>query len=274
PLNCSCGIRWLQLWQNGSRAELGNQSLGCWEGSILVPLGNQPLRACEPPTVHIEHPEVLLRQGDNVNLTCRIASEPPATGKWVLPEVGLDLHVVTKISDWEIILEITNVSSNLNHKELTCRAENAVGPAEDSVMLNVTFPPVILLLHEAIPQHFWCIPFSVDGNPLPSIRWLFNGTALIEGPYIHTRIVEYEHNSTVLHGCLQLNRPTHVNNGNYTLLVHNPLGSAARSVQGRFMENPFSFSPEEPIPVSLSPLGTRNISLEGPVETTDEHTFG
>ncbi|XP_074989611.1 high affinity nerve growth factor receptor [Calonectris borealis] len=274
PFNCSCGLRWLQLWQNGSRAELGNQSLGCWEGSVLVPLGSQPLRACEPPTVRIEHPEVVLRQGDSVNLTCRIAAEPPATGAWVLPEVGPELPVVTKLSDWEIVLEISNVSSNLNHKDLTCRAENAVGPAEDSVMLNVTFPPVILLLHDAIPQHFWCIPFSVDGNPVPSIHWLFNGTVLTEGPYIHTRIVEYEHNSTVLHGCLQLNRPTHVNNGNYTLLVRNPLGFAARSVQGRFMENPFSFSPEEPIPVSLSPLGTRNSSLEGPVETTDEHTFG
>ncbi|NXJ99766.1 NTRK1 factor, partial [Corythaixoides concolor] len=262
PFNCSCALRWLQLWQNGSRAELGNQSLGCWEGSVLVPLGNQPLGACEPPTVHIEPPEMVLRQGDSANLTCHIAAEPPGTAEWVLPELGPEL------SAWEIILEINNVSSNLNHKDLTCRAENAVGPAEDSATLNVTFPPVILLLHEAIPQHFWCIPFSVDANPAPAVRWLFNGTALMEGPYIHTRIVEYEHNSTVLHGCLQLNRPTHVNNGNYTLLVRNPLGSAARSVQGRFMENPFSFSPEEPIP------GTRNSSLEGPVETTDEHTFG
>uniref|UniRef100_A0A8D0FP87 Tyrosine-protein kinase receptor n=1 Tax=Strix occidentalis caurina TaxID=311401 RepID=A0A8D0FP87_STROC len=269
PFNCSCGLRWLQLWQNGSRAELGNQSLGCWEGSVLVPLGNHPLRACEPPSVRIEPPDAVLRQGDGVNLTCHIAAtEPPATGEWVVPEVGPEPPVVTKLSAWEIVLEINNVSSNLNHKELTCRAENAAGPAEDSVTLNVTFPPVILLLHEAIPQHFWCIPFSVDGNPVPSIRWLFNGTALPEGPYIHTRIVEYEHNSTVLHGCLQLNRPTHVNNGNYTLLVRNPLGSAARSVQGRFMENPFSFSPEEPIP------GTRNSSLEGPVETTDEHALG
>ncbi|XP_009278480.2 PREDICTED: high affinity nerve growth factor receptor, partial [Aptenodytes forsteri] len=259
PFNCSCGLRWLQLWQNGSRAELGNQSLGCWEGSVLVPLGSQPLRACGT------------WQGTPPGLG---AGFPPATGEWVLPEVGPELPVVTKLSDWEILLEISNVSSNLNHKDLTCRAENAAGPAEDSVMLNVTFPPVILLLHEAIPQHFWCIPFSVDGNPVPSIRWLFNGTALAEGPYIHTRIVEYEHNSTVLHGCLQLNRPTHVNNGNYTLLVRNSLGFAARSIQGRFMENPFSFSPEEPIPVSLSPLGTRNSSLEGPVETTDEHTFG
>ncbi|KAM6039680.1 high affinity nerve growth factor receptor-like [Chlamydotis macqueenii] len=274
PFNCSCGLRWLQLWQDGGRAELRNQSLGCWEGSVLVPLATHPLRACEPPTVLIEHPEVALRQGDGINLTCRIAAEPPADARWVLPTAATNASVVTKLSDWELVLELSNVSSKLNHKDLTCRAENAAGPAEDSVTLNVTFPPVILLLHEAIPQHFWCIPFSVDGNPTPDVRWLFNGSALAEGPYIHTRIVEYEHNSTVLHGCLQLNRPTHVNNGNYTLLVCNALGSAARSVQGRFMENPFSFSPEEPIPVSLSPLGTRNSSLEGPVETADEHAFG
>uniref|UniRef100_A0A8B9DV15 receptor protein-tyrosine kinase n=1 Tax=Anser cygnoides TaxID=8845 RepID=A0A8B9DV15_ANSCY len=259
--------------QDGSRAELGNQSLSCWEGGVLVPLGSQPLHGCELPTVRIEHADVVLRQGDGVNLTCHIASEPPATGDWLVPDVGSEPPRVTKLSEWELVLEITNVSSSLNHKDLTCRAENAVGPAEDSVTLNVTFPPVILLLHEAIPQHFWCIPFSVDSNPAPSIRWLFNGTALAEGPYIHTRIVEYEHNSTVLHGCLQLNRPTHVNNGNYTLLVRNPLGAAARSVRGRFMENPFSFSPEEPIP-GTSWRGTRNSSLEGPVETTDEHTFG
>uniref|UniRef100_A0A8C3BTC4 receptor protein-tyrosine kinase n=1 Tax=Cairina moschata TaxID=8855 RepID=A0A8C3BTC4_CAIMO len=273
PLHCSCGVRWLQLWQDGSRAELGNQSLGCWAGGALVPLGSQPLSGCEPPTVRIEHPDVALRQGDSVNLTCHFAGEPPATGDWLVPDVGSEPPGVTKVSEGELVLEITNVSSSLNHKELTCRAENVAGPAEDSVVLNVTFPPVILLLHEAIPQHFWCIPFSVDSNPAPSIRWLFNGTALAEGPYIHTRIVEYEHNSTVLHGCLQLNRPTHVNNGNYTLLVRNPLGAAARSVRGRFMDNPFSFSPEEPIP-GTSPRGTRNSSLEGPVETMDEHTFG
>lgn len=43
-----------------------------------------------------------------------------------------------QLSDQEIVLEINNISSNLNHKDLTCWAENAVGPAEDSVMLNVT----------------------------------------------------------------------------------------------------------------------------------------
>ncbi|OWK55110.1 High affinity nerve growth factor receptor [Lonchura striata] len=332
PFNCSCGLRWLQLWQSSSRAELGNQSLLCWEGSVLVPLGSQVLQPCDPPAVRIEPPEAVLRQGDSANLTCHVSANPPATAEWVLPEVlpevGPELLVVTKassafqgygsssadpppapshwwggrggmqevprlggwhllipsrcslqLSDREIVLEISNVSSHLNHKDLTCRAENAAGLAEDSVVLNVTslslpVPPVILLLDTAIPRHFWCIPFSVDAFPVPSIRWLFNGTTLLEGPYIHTLIMEYEHNSTVLHGCLQLNRPTHVNNGNYTLVARNALGSASRSVQVRFMDNPFSFSPEEPIPVSLSPLGTRNSSLEGPVETMDEHTFG
>ncbi|XP_063038029.1 high affinity nerve growth factor receptor-like, partial [Melospiza melodia melodia] len=274
PFNCSCGLRWLQLWHNSSRAELGNQSLLCWEGSVPVALGSQALRACDPPSVHIEPPEVALSQGDSVNLTCHISASPAATAEWVVTEVGPELLAVTKLSDWEIVLEISNVSSHLNRKELLCRAENAAGLAEDSVVLNVTFPPVILLLDTAIPRHFWCIPFSVDGNPVPDIRWLFNSSALKEGPYIHTLIMEYEHNSTVLHGCLQLNRPTHVNNGNYTLVVENALGWASRSVQVRFMDNPFSFSPEEPIPVSLSPRGTRNSSLEGPVETTDEHTFG
>ncbi|NWI11898.1 NTRK1 factor, partial [Crypturellus soui] len=177
---------------------------------------------------------------------------------------------VPQLSPRRLLLRIGNVSAGLNRRDVTCRAENAAGPAEATVVLNVTFPAAILLLQDAIAQHFWCIPFSVDGNPAPSVRWLFNGSALPEGPYIHTRIVEYEHNSSVLHGCLQLNRPTHVNNGNYTLVASNALGAAARSVQVRFMENPFSFNPEEPIPAP----GGRNSSLEGPVERADEHVFG
>ncbi|NWZ98355.1 NTRK1 factor, partial [Nesospiza acunhae] len=258
PFNCSCGLRWLQLWHNGSRAELGNQSLHCWEGSVPVALGSQALHACDPPSVHIEPPEVVLSQGDSVNLTCHISASPAATAEWVVPAVGPELLA---LSDWEIVLEISNVSSHLNHKELMCRAENAAGLAEDSVVLNVT-------CEEA--RRGWAGRWAGAPAQEPTQACLsqFPPTALKEGPYIHTLIMEYEHNSTVLHGCLQLNRPTHVNNGNYTLVVENALGWASRSVQVRFMDNPFSFSPEEPIP------GTRNSSLEGPVETTDEHTFG
>uniref|UniRef100_A0A452GZ41 Tyrosine-protein kinase receptor n=1 Tax=Gopherus agassizii TaxID=38772 RepID=A0A452GZ41_9SAUR len=109
--------------------------------------------------------------------------------------------------------------------------------------------------HGPIRQHDWCIPFSVDGNPPPALRWLFNGSALVQGKYIRTKIVEYEHNSTVVHGCLYLNGPTHVNNGNYTLLAHNPLGADARTVLGRFMDNPFTKPrlPSGPVDRTASP---------------------
>ena len=52
----------------------------------------------DPPAVHIEPREVVLRQGDSVNLTCHISADPPATADWVLPKMGPELLVVTKAS--------------------------------------------------------------------------------------------------------------------------------------------------------------------------------
>ena len=103
-------------------------------------------------------------------------------------------------------------------------------------------------LQPAVEQHHWCIPFSVDGQPAPSLRWLFNGSALNETSFIFTEFLELAANETVRHGCLRLNQPTHVNNGNYTLLATNPLGRAAAWVMAAFMDNPFEFNPEDPIP--------------------------
>lgn len=57
-----------------------------------------PFSSAEPPTVRIEHPEWVLRQGDSINLTCHIAAESLATGEWVVPEVGPELLIVTKVS--------------------------------------------------------------------------------------------------------------------------------------------------------------------------------
>ncbi|XP_019351184.2 high affinity nerve growth factor receptor isoform X1 [Alligator mississippiensis] len=274
PFQCSCDLLWLQLWQRSGQAGLGNQSLSCWGHNVEVLLAELQVPDCELPRIWIEHHDVPVQQGESVNLTCHILGDPPATGAWIVPDVGLEPPVIVQVSASEVSLQIYNVSSAFNRKDVTCWAENGVGRTEEAVQLNVTFPAVILDLQDAIAQHFWCIPFSVDGNPAPSIRWLFNGSALPEGPYIYTRIVEAELNSTVLHGCLHLNRPTHVNNGNYTLLVRNPLGTDARTIYGRFMDNPFSFNPEEPIPVSLSPMGHGNSTQEGPVETSEDHGIG
>lgn len=52
----------------------------------------------DPPTIRIEPPEVVLRQGDSVNLTCHISADPPATAEWVVPDMGPELLGVTKAS--------------------------------------------------------------------------------------------------------------------------------------------------------------------------------
>lgn len=103
-------------------------------------------------------------------------------------------------------------------------------------------------LHAAVELHHWCIPFSVDGQPAPALRWLFNGSVLNETSFIFTEFLEPAANETMRHGCLRLNQPTHVNNGNYTLLATNPSGQAAASIMAAFMDNPFEFNPEDPIP--------------------------
>lgn len=103
--------------------------------------------------------------------------------------------------------------------------------------------------------HHMCIPFSVDGNPTPSIQWRFEGRDLVETEFVRTKILPTDDygNSTVVHGCLNLNRPTHFSNGNYTLLVSNALGSDSRTIYQKFMDVPDSFPEEDMIGTGLGP---------------------
>lgn len=123
---------------------------------------------------------------------------------------------------------------------------------EHCVQIICRFPTVpvkILFLRDAVPQHFWCFPFAVDGNPEPRITWLFNGKILRETQYTYTHLITEAADGSVKHGCLFLNKPTHINNGHYTLIVENRLGRDEATAVGIFMSNPFEpFDPEGIIP--------------------------
>lgn len=82
----------------------------------------------------------------------------------------------------------------------------------------------------------WCIPFSVTGNPKPKLLWYHQGQPLEERDYIKTQI----HDSTESeeHGCLQLDIPTHIHNGVYTLVATNEYGEDQRNVTAHFMRFP------------------------------------
>nr|XP_031291913.1 high affinity nerve growth factor receptor [Camelus dromedarius] len=268
PLRCSCALLWLQRWEEEGLGGVREQKLQCPGQGPLALMSNT---SCGAPTLKVQMPNASVDVGDDVLLQCQVEGQGLEQAGWVLTELEESATVMQSGSLPSLGLTLANVTSDLNRKNVTCWAENDVGRAEVSVQVNVSFPASVHL-HTAVEQHHWCIPFTVDGQPAPSLRWLFNGSVLNETSFIFTEFLEPAANETVRHGCLRLNQPTHVNNGNYTLLATNPLGQAAASVMAAFMDNPFEFNPEDPIPVSFSPVDTNSTSGD-PVEK-DETPFG
>ncbi|XP_012375948.2 high affinity nerve growth factor receptor isoform X2 [Dasypus novemcinctus] len=274
PLHCSCALRWLQLWEEEGLAGVQEQNLQCRGQGRLTLMSNT---SCGVPVLKVQMSNASVHVGDDVWLQCQVEGQGLEQAGWIITELEEAATVMQSGGLPTLGLTLANVSRDLNKKNLTCWAENDVGRAEVAVQVNVSFPASVEL-QPAVEMHHWCIPFSVDGQPAPSLRWLFNGSVLNETTFIFTEFIESTANETarpetVRHGCLHLNQPTHVNNGNYTLLATNPSGQAAASVVVAFMDNPFEFNPEDPIPVSFSPVDGNSTSGD-PVEKKDETSFG
>ncbi|XP_037355986.1 high affinity nerve growth factor receptor isoform X2 [Talpa occidentalis] len=263
PLLCSCALRWLQRWEEEGLGGVREQKLQCPGQGPLALMANT---SCGVPVLKVRMSNASVDMGDDVWLQCQVEGRGLQQAGWILADLE-ESATVTQSGDLPSLgLTLANVTSDLNRKNVTCWAENDVGRAEVSVQVNVSFPASVQL-HDAVELHHWCIPFSVDGQPAPSLRWLFNGSVLNETGFIFTEFLEPLANETVRHGCLRLNQPTHVNNGNYTLLAANPSGQASASIMVAFMDNPFEFNPEDPIPDTNSTTGD-------PVEKKDETPFG
>lgn len=117
--------------------------------------------------------------------------------------------------------------SHASSWELCVLAPAGLSPAD---------PPRVVSLEEPEPRLEHCIEFMVRGNPPPTLHWLHNGQPLRESKIIR---VEFYQEGEVSEGCLLFNKPTHYNNGNYTLIAKNPLGTANQTINGHFLKEPF-----------------------------------
>lgn len=104
--------------------------------------------------------------------------------------------------------------------------------AINSLFFNLV-APTITFLESPTSDHHWCIPFTVKGNPKPALQWFYNGAILNESKYICTKI--HVTNHTEYHGCLQLDNPTHMNNGDYKLVAKNEYGKDEKQISAHFM---------------------------------------
>uniref|UniRef100_A0A3B5LNN3 Ig-like domain-containing protein n=1 Tax=Xiphophorus couchianus TaxID=32473 RepID=A0A3B5LNN3_9TELE len=225
PLHCSCENMWIKLWLG---EEADTQELRCIEdGGARKPLSRLRLPKCEVPMATLSPSKVTKMEKDNVELFCTTSGMPS-------PELIWDMALVTnyiETSGQISVLRLSNLSSMDHNKKISCTAENIVGERESSLLLDILFAPQITKLSDAIADHHWCIPFSVAGMEDNLIK-----NILTEGEYIMTMI--HDITEREYHGCLQLDNPTHINNGLYRLEVKNKYGSDEKEITAHFMRRP------------------------------------
>ncbi|MEQ2266740.1 hypothetical protein XENORESO_017331, partial [Xenotaenia resolanae] len=251
PLICSCDLFWLQQWQNDDRGDVYSQMLFCLSDDEEIPLSSLVISNCSLPRVTIVSSQLKTQEGGNLTFECHVTGSPTPNVTWQTEKLASNFATEERImgSTLNLVLQLTNVSSKDNLHNLTCEAENQAGPNEGMVQLDIEFPAKIIFLKDAVPQHNWCFPFAVDGNPEAKITWLYNDVLFKESMYAYVQLIPDSSDGSVKHGCLFLNKPTHINNGNYTLIVENKLGTDKATAIGMFMDNPFDpLDPEGIIP--------------------------
>ncbi|KAF7226567.1 type 1 [Nothobranchius furzeri] len=254
PLVCSCDHFWLKQWEIDDRGEVYSQILSCFLDGEEISFQSLVIENCSLPEVKIPDTQVKTQEGGNLTIECHVTGNPTPEVRWQTDELASPFVVQKVISDssLNLVLYLTNVSYKDNLHNLTCEAENQAGPKEGMVQLDIEFPAKIIYLKDAVQQHHWCFPFLMDGNPEPNITWLYNNKILKETMFVYTQLITDSKDGSEKHGCLFLNKPTHINNGNYTLIVENKLGWDERTAVGAFMDNPFASDPEGLIPDPFS----------------------
>ncbi|XP_037632736.1 neurotrophic tyrosine kinase, receptor, type 2a isoform X2 [Sebastes umbrosus] len=239
PLHCSCENMWIKLWLG---EEADTQELRCIEdGGGRKLLSKLILPNCEVPMATLSPSKVTLMEGKHVDLSCTTSGVPSPQLIWNMALVSnYEIETSGQIS----VLRLSNLSSLDHNSKISCTAENIVGEKESSLLLDILFPPKITKLSDAIPDHHWCIPFSVSGNPEPKLEWFLDGEAVMEGVFIMTMI--HDITEREYHGCLQLDSPTHLNNGRYTLFAKNKYGTDQKEVEAHFMRKPWNGTDKEP----------------------------
>ncbi|KAK7170862.1 hypothetical protein R3I94_000920 [Phoxinus phoxinus] len=237
--DCGCEIRWIQLWQLRGEAGLHTQQLYCKNGAYKIRLRSMSIAHCDLPDISVAHSNLTVLEGDNVMLSCNGSGSPLPEVDWTvtgLHSINTHQSNVYWPNIHSINLTLVNVSREDNGFVLTCISENVVGMTNVSLQLAVLFPPVILKLDEPERRHHTCIEFTVRGFPHPSLRWFHKDREIQQSEYIR---MEMEYYQDYLEGCLTFENPTHYDNGYYTLVATNSLGSVTKTVHGYFLEPPF-----------------------------------
>ncbi|KAM3843930.1 BDNF/NT-3 growth factors receptor [Vipera latastei] len=269
PFKCSCDIMWIKVFQDTKFPKAETQDFYCINDyNQRISVLEKPVPNCGMPSVRLNTQNLTVVEGKTITLYCEATGSPSPTIVWVFSNI-VSKHE-SDTNNNPASLTIKNVSSSDSGIQIYCIAENTVGEDQASVDLTVFFAPNITFLEIPYSDHHWCIPFSVRGNPQPVLTWLHDGAKLNESEYIWTKI--HVTNRTEYHGCLQLDNPTHVNNGNYTLVAQNQYGKDEANISAYFMEDPGGSSPFYDHPGYIEDYGTPTNDFEDTTNNSNQVT--
>uniref|UniRef100_A0A8C5FUA4 Tyrosine-protein kinase receptor n=1 Tax=Gadus morhua TaxID=8049 RepID=A0A8C5FUA4_GADMO len=223
PLRCSCDNMWMKL---RLAEEADAQEVRCLEdGGARKPLSRLGVPNCVLPMATLSPSKVTVREGANVELTCNSSGMPSPELIWNMsPLVTNYVEVSPSLSrSSPLVLFLPSLSHTLSLSLSVCNCCFLHCPRLRSLFLH--------------PSVFSTCHLVDDGNPQPVLQWLLNNEVVKEGEYIVTRI--HDVTDREYHGCLQLDSPTHLNNGLYTLLATNEYGTDRKEVDAHFMTEPW-----------------------------------
>uniref|UniRef100_A0A8C7W5P6 Tyrosine-protein kinase receptor n=1 Tax=Oncorhynchus mykiss TaxID=8022 RepID=A0A8C7W5P6_ONCMY len=182
----------------------------------------------EAPAVEVSPSIVTKTEGSDVTAVCSATGSPA-------PEISWNLDTIFTSYETSFLVSSTH-------------SQYPVTILPFLFLLSLSVCPTILELLEPLRLHHWCIPFSVTGNPKPELQWYHQDQELHEQEYIKTEI--HKSLGSVHHGCLQLANPTHIHNGQYTLVARNEFGEDQKVIDAHFLLPP----DEGDYPSGLTPV--------------------
>ncbi|KAM4809406.1 BDNF/NT-3 growth factors receptor [Rhinophrynus dorsalis] len=237
PFQCSCDLMWIKNFQETNSLSIENQNINCLnDNNKKIALSTMQIPNCGLPSANISTSNFTVLEGSDLSVYCDATGLPDPNVSWDISQIkSKSLIETTKHS---ALLKLKNVTSLDNKKIIVCLAENSVGEDPVPMELNVLFHPTITYIDLPNLNHHWCIPFSVRSNPMPKLQWFHEGNVLSENDFIWSKIHVVSDNMSEYHGCLQLDSPTHLNNGFYTLRAENEYGKDERTIRAIFMKGP------------------------------------
>ncbi|GMT31155.1 hypothetical protein PFISCL1PPCAC_22452 [Pristionchus fissidentatus] len=178
--------------------------------------------------------KIIVKEGNPVQLDCKVEGNPPPTVTWTLDGRPLSLNT----GDFSVTEENTlliHTPSRVTAGHYVCSAVNSAGEDKSDYTLTVIAAPLIQPaqnMYNQVQGGELVLPCDVEGEPMPKITWYLNDEVFEGGEIDET-------------GALHLDDVGEAHRGKYKCVAENDAGKDERVVDVRIHIAPDIPGPEE-----------------------------